>query len=116
MDECTNNPCQNGGTCANSPGGFTCKCPSGWTGKICDGGITQNALNLLEEYSCFQMRFGFFWVIELKKTTPFSIVTIITSFSDLRVPDYAQDIVTLLFFCVCVAFCYHYYVVFFFYF
>lgn len=27
MDECSSNPCQNGGTCENLPGHYTCHCP-----------------------------------------------------------------------------------------
>ncbi|XP_040841130.1 protein crumbs homolog 1 [Ochotona curzoniae] len=28
INECSLNPCQNGGTCDNLPGGYTCRCPS----------------------------------------------------------------------------------------
>uniref|UniRef100_A0A8C5YHH7 Protein crumbs homolog 1 n=1 Tax=Microcebus murinus TaxID=30608 RepID=A0A8C5YHH7_MICMU len=27
IDECSSHPCQNGGTCENLPGGYTCRCP-----------------------------------------------------------------------------------------
>lgn len=37
VNECTSNPCQNGGTCSNSPGSYSCKCPSAVTGKDCEG-------------------------------------------------------------------------------
>ncbi|KAL9960831.1 hypothetical protein ACROYT_G034336 [Oculina patagonica] len=36
VDPCSTNPCQNGGTCnKDNSGGFTCSCPSGYTGNDC---------------------------------------------------------------------------------
>ena len=35
IDECKANPCQNGGTCSNENGGYSCKCTNGWTGDTC---------------------------------------------------------------------------------
>ena len=29
MDECENNPCENGGMCMDMPGNFLCGCPMG---------------------------------------------------------------------------------------
>ena len=37
IDNCVNNPCKNG-KCINHPGGFTCKCKVGYTGKFCNQG------------------------------------------------------------------------------
>ncbi|XP_078343113.1 uncharacterized protein LOC144628876 isoform X2 [Oculina patagonica] len=35
-DPCSSDPCQNGGTCnGDNSGGFTCSCPSGYTGDNC---------------------------------------------------------------------------------
>lgn len=38
INECDNNPCQNGGRCTNSEGSFTCSCTDGWEGPVCDQG------------------------------------------------------------------------------
>ncbi len=36
LDPCSTDPCQNGGTCNDdNSGGFTCSCPSGYTGDTC---------------------------------------------------------------------------------
>ncbi|CAH1773908.1 unnamed protein product, partial [Owenia fusiformis] len=42
-DECLSNPCQNGGTCNNLPGYFTCSCPPGFGGIFCE---TKEGLNV----------------------------------------------------------------------
>nr|KAG5706023.1 hypothetical protein BaRGS_028132 [Batillaria attramentaria] len=34
-------PCQNSGTCHNTPGGFTCTCTAGWTGQVCDQDVDE---------------------------------------------------------------------------
>ena len=38
MNECSANPCQNGGTCENLPGSHRCVCKSGYTGSDCGTG------------------------------------------------------------------------------
>ena len=38
INECDNNPCQNGATCANTKGGYQCKCKPGFKGKRCEQG------------------------------------------------------------------------------
>lgn len=35
-DGCSSTPCQNGGTCAPNPTGFTCYCPNGIEGEFCE--------------------------------------------------------------------------------
>jgi len=39
INECLNNPCENGGNCTNTPGSYMCMCPSGWTGPRCNLGL-----------------------------------------------------------------------------
>jgi Notch-like protein len=38
IDECSNNPCHNGATCYDGLDGYTCQCPAGWNGKLCETG------------------------------------------------------------------------------
>lgn len=40
IDECASNPCQNGATCIDGINSFTCKCVPGYTGKLCETGIS----------------------------------------------------------------------------
>ena len=35
-DHCAPNPCQNGGTCQDNPTGYTCTCPTGFSGTDCE--------------------------------------------------------------------------------
>lgn len=36
VDECSSSPCTNGGQCINGVDGFTCACPVGFTGLVCE--------------------------------------------------------------------------------
>ena len=57
MDECSNNPCKNGGTCINSLGGFSCKCQQGFKGALCDEGIrSKSVFQQLRTYPSFNPR------------------------------------------------------------
>ena len=38
--ECESNPCENGGTCTQHDTNFTCTCPSGYSGRLCEGHYT----------------------------------------------------------------------------
>ncbi|XP_052694435.1 fucolectin-1-like [Crassostrea angulata] len=45
MNQCLDNPCQNGGTFKNNDGCFTCTCANGWTGTRCNEAVSNLALN-----------------------------------------------------------------------
>uniref|UniRef100_A0A3P9JFW3 Delta-like protein n=1 Tax=Oryzias latipes TaxID=8090 RepID=A0A3P9JFW3_ORYLA len=36
INDCTSNPCRNGGTCIDGVNSFQCFCPDGWEGELCD--------------------------------------------------------------------------------
>lgn len=40
VDDCTSNPCNNGGSCMNVQGpGYNCSCALGFGGSHCDEGL-----------------------------------------------------------------------------
>lgn len=43
IDECVDNPCQNGAICKNEPGSFSCQCPGGTSGDPYRSGCTKTA-------------------------------------------------------------------------
>ncbi|KAJ7386814.1 hypothetical protein OS493_006844 [Desmophyllum pertusum] len=43
IKECESSPCKNGGTCENQPGGYSCSCVNGYTGKVCEQDIDECA-------------------------------------------------------------------------
>nr|XP_034322617.1 fucolectin-like [Crassostrea gigas] len=51
INECLDNPCQNGGTCSNSDGSFTCTCAGGFTGALCNEVLPNIALRKPAEQS-----------------------------------------------------------------
>jgi Notch-like protein len=38
IDECSSNPCENGGTCNDLVNGYDCTCVPGYNGINCDNG------------------------------------------------------------------------------
>lgn len=41
IDECEVNPCENEGTCLNTPGGFYCHCHGGFSGLVCSADVDE---------------------------------------------------------------------------
>lgn len=40
-DNCSSNPCQHGGVCFNTFGGYVCRCPDSWTGNSCEQDVNE---------------------------------------------------------------------------
>lgn len=36
IDDCSSNPCNNGGTCSDLKDDVLCECPAGYSGKFCE--------------------------------------------------------------------------------
>ncbi|XP_045479696.1 sushi, von Willebrand factor type A, EGF and pentraxin domain-containing protein 1-like [Harmonia axyridis] len=50
IDFCSSNPCQNNGTCINSPSGFKCECPKLYHGMFCEELHDSNYVLVFERY------------------------------------------------------------------
>lgn len=48
IDECSSDPCANGGTCKDGIEAFTCSCPKGFSGQRCQEGEIQILKNNLD--------------------------------------------------------------------
>ena len=46
IDDCADEPCQNGGTCVDQVNGFVCMCEDGFEGDVCQTGTTMDSLSL----------------------------------------------------------------------
>ena len=44
IDYCSENPCENGGTCINTTGTYHCDCSKNWMGQNCTEGMLFNML------------------------------------------------------------------------
>jgi hypothetical protein len=45
INDCSSNPCQNGGSCCEVKGGHSCTCLPNYTGKSCDQGKWTSSLS-----------------------------------------------------------------------
>ncbi|XP_072547580.1 protocadherin Fat 4 [Salminus brasiliensis] len=61
IDECMENPCDNGGTCYNNPGGFFCNCKEGFSGLHCSI-VDNECQNVMcsNGGTCWNIQGGFF--------------------------------------------------------
>lgn len=51
-DNCTSNPCNNGGKCENLLGGYECNCVEGWTGTNCETDVNECAIFAGTDLGC----------------------------------------------------------------
>lgn len=61
IDECLENPCENGGSCFNNPGGFLCHCSEGFSGMHCS--VVDNECQRVvcsNGGTCWNIQGGFF--------------------------------------------------------
>ena len=42
VDDCSTSPCENGATCVDEHGGYTCQCTDQWLGDNCTGMLHSN--------------------------------------------------------------------------
>ena len=54
VDNCVSKPCQHG-RCLNYPGGFTCRCDEGFTGRLCSQGTASFKMILVYALSFKQL-------------------------------------------------------------
>ena len=50
INECSSDPCRNGGNCTDLINGFICKCPQPWKGKLCQ---SSKYLKIFSYILCF---------------------------------------------------------------
>ena len=49
VNECASSPCRNGGTCQDEVDGFTCRCTDGYEGDVCEIGIENLRVLMLND-------------------------------------------------------------------
>ncbi|XP_068022667.1 fibulin-7-like [Melanerpes formicivorus] len=63
IDDCSSNPCANGGTCVDGDQSYTCLCPRGWSGPSCQSPVyaywvALNTTSFSRQPRCAQGRSG----------------------------------------------------------
>lgn len=51
-DECSSNPCSNGGTCQDLYNRFYCLCPKNWEGVMCETDVNECAIFAGTDLGC----------------------------------------------------------------
>ena len=51
IDECSSDPCMNGGTCTDDVNMYSCACVSGYTGGTCEIGMCYTTNTLFTRYA-----------------------------------------------------------------
>lgn len=51
-DNCSSNPCQNGGVCFSTFGGYVCRCPDTWTGDSCEQDVNECTIFANTDLGC----------------------------------------------------------------
>uniref|UniRef100_A0A8B9BGZ1 Fibulin 7 n=1 Tax=Anser brachyrhynchus TaxID=132585 RepID=A0A8B9BGZ1_9AVES len=58
IDDCSSNPCANGGTCVDGNQSYTCLCPRGWSGTSCQNWVTLSNSSFSRQPRCAEGRPG----------------------------------------------------------
>ena len=60
IDWCASSPCQNGGNCSDNTSNFSCSCPSGFQGDLCESDIAEcSALPCMNQGTCVELSGSF---------------------------------------------------------
>jgi Notch-like protein len=69
IDYCISAPCQNNGTCVNSPYGYFCTCASGFVGHNCQTDLDECKIDMCPaKSSCFNYQGGYTCIWATDKT------------------------------------------------
>ena len=56
IDDCADQPCQNGATCIDAVNNYTCNCVAGYTGKNCS--IGKNRVSVLRNEGVISVKYS----------------------------------------------------------